>query len=321
MRRWEMQYALTVEYSKKEIVQLYKEVIDYSNEPINKMSYFLENVGISSNDFYKNFKSWKSFNAYLKDPESYESKEEKERIKVANKALMLYKKHGRLTTSIMINGGVPQLTIARLFGSFKDMTDSLSIPLTKKGLSVHYTDEDYFANLVQLEDKFGYVNYTLINEHSSFTSTNYIRRYGTISEACFRARVRHIGNSTIIAPASQAIQTIREAGKVLKDNYYHTEVTFDWLRSKRSNRPMPVDAYFPYQNLVIEFHGPHHYNEKYFLYNKKYKNKITFKEQKADDLYKKNILLKNGYRYVSVYDYESNDIKDILHTRIEEPRF
>lgn len=311
-----MQYALTVEYSKKEIVQLYKEAIDYSNESINKMSCFLENVGISSNDFYKNFKSWESFNAYLKDPEFYESKEAKERVKVANRALALYKKHGRLTTSIMINGGIPFYAITRLFGSFKDMVDSLSIPSRN-----HCTDEDYFADLVQLEHRFGYVNYTLINKHSSFTSMTYIRRYGTISEACLQARVRHIGHSTIMEPASQAIQTIREVGKVLKDNYYHTEVTFDWLRSEKSNRPMPVDAYFPYQNLVVEFHGPHHYDEKHFLYDKKYKRTTTFKEQKTDDLYKKKILLKNGYRYVSIYDYESNDIKDILHTRIEEPRF
>ena len=287
-----------------------------SNEPINKMYCFLENVGISSSDFYKNFKSWKSFNSYLKDPKSYESKEGKERVKVANKALMLYKKHGRLTTSIMIDEGIHFSVITRLFGSFKDMADSLSIPLTN-----HYTDEDYFADLVQLENRFGYVNYTLINKHGSFTSMTYIRRYGTISEACFRARVRHIGHSTIIEPASQAIQAIREIGKVLKDNYYHTEVTFDWLRNEKSNRPMPVDAYFPYQNLVVEFHGPHHYDEKHFLYDKKYKRITTFKEQKADDLYKKNMLLENGYRYVSVYDYESNDIKDILHTRIEEPRF
>ena len=299
----------------------YKNWLDNYNPNVISLTDFFKDSMISEGVFYKVFENLDDLYFYLKEPDKFKLKEEENKQAIIDKAKELYKKHGKLTTKIMYKEGFPQREVSRVFGTFKNLTDTANIPLSRQGKSYYYTDEDYFANLVSLEDQFGYVNYTLIEKESIFTPTNYIRKFGTISEACLMAKVRHIGQSTVINPKSQSIQTIKKTGNILKDNYYHTEISFNWLRNNTSNRPMPVDAYFPYQNLIVEFHGPHHYDKDYFLYKKSYCPKTTFEEQQKYDLYKKEKLLDNGYRYVSIYDYEQDNLRNILHTRIKEPRF
>ena len=106
---------------------------------------------------------------------------------------------------------------------------------------------------------------------------------------------------------------------------YHK--TFEWSK-KTINGLKSYDFYVPDRNLIIETHGLQHYQKSF---GDTLPMARTFEQEKKNDLFKKELALKNGINnYIelncSISDYNfiynsiiQSNLLDILHKKEEEP--
>ena len=72
---------------------------------------------------------------------------------------------------------------------------------------------------------------------------------------------------------------------------YQHDISLEWSNKKR------YDFYIPKYNMIIETHGLQHYEERFDFANHKRKNQRTLSEEIQNDIYKKQLALKNNIAY------------------------
>lgn len=261
----------------------------------------------------KMFGSWNNMKKEIGERPLVNKKLSKKEVsKMAN---TLFEKHGKLTAQIMREEGYAQSAVDRLFGSFGEMMKELSLPQEAIGRTRELTDEQLLNELVKIEEEFGYVNFSLLDEHSLIPFATFINRYKTFGDACILAGVRHLGKDTIARPFGQANSVLKEISDFLEEDTYHTEMTFDWLRNDATAVPFAVDAYFPENNLIVEYHGPYHYDELHYV------NRIngveSFEETVRKDDLKREIIKSKNITFLEIYDYERDKVKKLLEESLD----
>ena len=90
---------------------------------------------------------------------------------------------------------------------------------------------------------------------------------------------------------------------------YEHEYSPDWIKPKR------YDIYIPSLNCIIENHGPQHYKECTLT-------RRTLEEEQANDLYKKDIALRNGIEQYIIIDCRESTMEHIKNSIVysELPR-
>ena len=303
-----MPYIKNRNYTAEDIVNDYNEVKEnLGKERLGRKEY-LTNGTYTRANIRKFFGEWNDFKKAIGERPLVNKKLSKEDVSL--KAFELFEKHGKLTAEIMRTEGYAQPAIDRIFGSFGEMMKDLGLPQEAIGKTKQLSDEDFLSDLLKIQEEYGYVNTTLLEKHSSIPKNSFINRYGTFGEACLKAKVRHIGQNSIIRLYGQAMTAFNKVAQIIGDDYFHTEMTFNWLRNDQTNIPMPVDAYFENSNLIVEFHGPHHYDEEFWLNRTEFSN--DFEETRRRDNLKKNLVSEKGIRFIEIYDYEKDDIAEVL---------
>lgn len=297
---------------KQLLIRDYHRVKNKLKLPTLDMKTYLSKGTFSQYYIHKGFGSWLGFKEFIGEGVEFQDKLDKEKL---NKlSLHLYETKGKLTRKMLIDNGMPYSQVERHYGTFTNLMQQLGLIQEPSARGRNRRREDYIDNLLLLEHRHSYVNSHLATEDSPIPGSSYLRIFNTFGEACLEADVRHIGRQSILVPDSEAMNAIRVAAGVLNDNYYHTELTLDWIRNPKSGSPLPVDAYFPNSNLMIEYHGPQHYMDNHW-HNSRGENE-SLKEIQYRDKLKKETIISKGINYACIYDYEKDNIEWILNNRI-----
>lgn len=297
---------------KQLLIADYKRVKSQLNMPTLKMKDYLTNGTFSQYYIQKEFNNWLSFKEAVGEGKQFMDNLEKQ--KLIDLSLHLYSIHGKLTRKMLLDNNMPYSQVEIHYGTFTNLMRELGLRQESSARGRNRRYEDYIDNLLLIEHKHSYVNALLATDDSPIPSRSYLPIFKTFGEACLEANVRHIGRQSILAPESEAMTAIRDAAGILNDSYYHTELTLDWLRNPKTNLPLPVDAYFPESNLILEYHGPQHYQEGHWHNSRGGSESIE--EIQYRDKQKKEMILSKGINYVNIYDYEKDNIEWILNNRI-----
>lgn len=303
-----MPYIKNREYTAEDIIKDYGEVRErLGKERLGRKEYLTSGTYTRAN-IRKFFGEWNDFKKAIGERPLVHKKLSEE--EVSEKAYELYEKYGKLTAEIMRAEGYAQPAVDRIFGSFGNMMTKLGLRQEAIGRTKQLTDEKFLSDLISIQRKYGYVNTALLSKHSSIPNNSFINRYGTFGQACLKAGVRHMGAESITHLYGQAMTAFKEISILMNDDYFHTEMTFDWLRNDLTNIPLPVDAYFEHSNLIVEFHGPYHYDESYWLHNTENSNGLD--ETMRRDALKKHLVIEKGIRFIEIYDYDQDNLADII---------
>lgn len=102
--------------------------------------------------------------------------------------------------------------------------------------------------------------------------------------------------------------------KQLSVTFFHDR-TISWSDNKR------YDFYIPSLNLIIETNGIQHYDRGFEFKNSKRKQRSIY-DEKQNDIYKKNLALKNGIKYYIILDCKKSDLdyikNSILNSKLKD---
>lgn len=292
--------------TKEDFIQDYRRVQNLlSKEKINRNEY-LSYGAYPRYYIEKLFGSWNEMKLSLGEKPLMHKRVTKDMVILS--ATELYNKYGKLTAQIMREEGLSQISVDKHFGSFSNMMDELGFEQASIGRTRSLSDDEFLKDLVFIEKKFGYVNSELLKLHSDIPLASFINRYRTFGEACLKANVRHIGQITINNLDGEAHETIKNISLLIGDESYHTELTFDWLRNDVTGSPLPVDAFFPEHNLVVEYNGPYHYAKDFWLN----KEEGTFEETQRRDSLKDKLCKDNGLNIVWIHHEEKDSLESLF---------
>lgn len=286
------------------IIEDYKTVKEnLKTKKLSREKYLKEGKYTRSN-IEDNFGSWTDFKKSMGEPLLVNYNITKKDI--AEKAQHLYKKYGKLTAQIMRDEGYSQTLIDSRYGSFSEMMLSLKLNQEKIGRTRMLSDNSLFNILKNIERKHSYVNTSLVLNHSDVSIPTFINRFGTLFQACLLSNVVHMGEDCNKDNKNRLYNIYSKIKSMLGEKVFHTEVRFDWLISPQSNHVMSVDAYFPDNNLLVEYNGPVHYDENYWTYKI---NHDTLDKQIERDQVKKNLCLRKGYNYFVIDERKLNNLE------------
>ncbi len=173
----------------------------------------------------------------------------------------VYEKYGKYNVKV----------INRLFNGFSEMYKELGLSRHSSGYIP--SEEELIQDIIDLNQEHGMVTANIIKNFGKFSTTTYHERFGSINNAYKAAGLieRKSGQS------SHANWVINRFSKIIGEEPIF-EKRFEWLRNPLTNRILPVDAYFPNSNIIIEYNGPQHY---------KVDNMYTSTEEKL--AYRKNL--------------------------------
>ena len=303
-----MPYIKNRDFSKEDIIEDYEKVKRELGKDRLSREEYLQNGQYTRNNIAKQFGTWNGFKLAIGErPLMYKNVSKEDLVKQARQ---LYDKHGKLTAEIIRSEGYSQPVVDRIFGSFGNMMKELGLKQEAIGKTKQLTDKQFLSDLVEISKKYGYVNHVLLLKHSKIPLGSFINRYGTFSNACLLAGVYHVGDKSLWEDNGEAMTAFHEVADCLKSPKFHTEFTFDWMRNNETGFLMPVDAYFPEYNLIVEYHGPHHYEKDYWL-NVGSKG-VGLEEIQRRDLLKLNLAKENGLKIVEIPHFEKDNIINIL---------
>lgn len=286
--------------TKEDVIEDYRRVqTKLSKKNINRTEYLSH--GLYPRYYLDSlFGGWNGLKTYVGDTILMNKGLTKEMI--AEKAIELYHYNGKLTSTIMRDQGYSQIAVDKNFGSFSNMMKELGLTQEAIGATRNLSDEDFLSHLRKIQIEYGYVNATLLSKHSSIPLASFINRFKTFGEACLRANVRHIGQHSLMYPDGSSNVFLQKVSELLNEPDYHTELTFDWLRNPSTATPLPVDAYFPSKKLIVEYHGPYHYDENNWLNQ----GKQSIQDIQNKDRLKVRLAKDNGFNIIE-YPYDSNE--------------
>jgi hypothetical protein len=173
--------------------------------------------------------------------------------------------YGKFSKGVLeAHGRINHKVYVRLWGSFQNFYDEISVNIhTSENI---YSDEQLFESLRSMERAQIPISINTINEHALVSHVTYIKRYGSIQQACEFAGVSY---NRIWVAEKLCIDFITG----LLNEKPQLQFRFSDLRSPKGGL-MPFDAFYIKHNLLVEYNGRQHYqfvkhfhgNKKYFLY-------------------------------------------------------
>lgn len=296
-------------YTKDDIINDYNKVKQILGKERLGRKEYLQNGQYTRNNIYKFFGEWNEFKVSIGEKPLVHKKVSKE--DASKKAYELFEKHGKLTANIYRAEGYAQPVVDRIFGSFGKMMSSLNLPQEPIGKTRNLSNEDFLSELLSIQKKYGYVNPTLLSENSTIPLASFINRYGTFGEACLRANVFHVGQKSLWSDTGEAMKCFHKIAKIIEEPQFHTEITFNWLRNDKTGAPFSVDAFFPKNNLIVEYNGPSHYDESFWL--NRVDGSIGLEEIVRRDSLKEQLCLINNFNILFVPDYNKDNIIELIN--------
>ena len=209
--------------------------------------------------------------------------------------LRLHKEHGYLSKPLVEKYSKygPKI-VNRIYGSFANMYKSLGINRHPSG---------YIPSDQELLDEFR----RLLKEHETI-SQDIIAGYGRFSTTCYKDRFGSINNvrkilgiKEVFAGESLHAEWIfRKIGRMINEEP-RFETTFEWLKNPETGAHLRIDAYYPENNLAVEYNGPQHY-----VLDSRYTTTVEQLEyRKFLDKLKLKLLKEHGIRTLVIH-YKDN---------------
>lgn len=299
-------------YTKEDLVSDYERVKRLLDKDRLGVKEYLRHSNYHFSAFTKKYETWNNFKNEIGERPLVHHKVSKEELD--EKARELFNKNGKLTAEIMRRDGYAQSVVDRIYGSFGKMMKSLNLKQEAIGRTRELTDKEFLSDLVKISSHYGYANPTLLAKHSKTPLASFINRFGTFGNACLVANVYHVGEKSKWNDEGEAMMVFKQVSNLISEPKFHTEMTFDWLRNDETGFPLPVDAFFPQSNLVVEYHGPVHYDENFWLNQMNTSKGID--EYKRLDSLKERLCEENGVNIITIYDYEKDDVENIVSKNI-----
>lgn len=168
----------------------------------------------------------------------------------------LEREYGYVSKAIVEKHAIYKVkVINRIYGSFSNMYKELNIRRHPSGYIP--TSEELVHEFWRLYDKYGNVSLELIADEAQFSATCYRDRFGSLNNLKVSLGLK----PTI--PGQQSNLSALYAIKKFEEYFQEKaelEKRFDWLRNSKTNRKLPLDAYFIKRHIAIEYDGPQHYS-------------------------------------------------------------
>ncbi len=204
-------------------------------------------------------------------------------IKIKNKygtvSSTVYRKHGKYS----------QIIIDRLFGSYTDFV--LDAGLKPQKIVRGMTDEEILEDLKSLYLEHGYINSSLIANSMNYTVNTIYNRFGTMANVYELLRVN---NDVNINCFFSSVNFYIESAQSILNEFAIREWTCKELMNPENTNHLFVDAYFPNNNLIIEYDGKQHYEYTEFLH----KSIEKFERTKILDKHKEAVINQLGIELI-----------------------
>jgi len=282
----------------------------YANCDVNfTHKYYLKNGNFSGSRIYKIMGGWnKTLNECeipLSNPSLNVTKNDL--IKEAN---VIFERFGYLNSELhRKNSKYSQKTIDREFKSFSKFIKATGIKTSRVHRAKDLTDIEILDELKLLYDKFNFLNCTLIKKEYSVSLTTLIKRFGNMSTIYQLLDIEVDPNSNCYF--WRASNVIKIFSDYLKEKPLQ-EWTCPGLKNPETTNNLFVDAYFPLNNIALEYDSIQHYEYIPFMH-KTYDNFIY--RQNRDKI-KNSLLSKMGIKIIRVKyddvvdeDYVKNKLK------------
>ena len=297
-----------INYTAQDIIDDYQKVKQQLEKERLGRKEYLQNGQYTRQNIRKFFGEWNAFKVAIGERPLVHKEVSKE--DASNKAYELFAKYEKLTAEIYRAEGYAQPVVDRIFGGFGKMMVALELPQQAIGKTKQLSDEEFLSDLFIIQKEYGYVNSTLLEKHSSIPRASFINRYGTFGEACLKAGVFHVGQDNLFSDTGEAMTAFHEVAKIIGEGEFHTEMTFDWLRNDRTGVPLPVDAYFPKNNLIVEYNGPRHYDARYWTtVTDAY---VDLDEIKRRDKLKESLSRQRGFLFLTIPHYKKDNLEELI---------
>lgn len=138
------------------------------------------------------------------------------------------------------------------FSSINELYKILNIPM--KFYSA--TEDELIMEARDIYSKYNILTKDIIEQNSQYSVAQYYRRFGSLNNLyeILGLQNRYPGEES----CNSANYCISKFSNYL-DEQPQREFTFDWLRNPKTNRKLPIDAYYPKHNIAIEYNGLQHY--------------------------------------------------------------
>lgn len=201
--------------------------------------------------------------------------------------------------------------IQRIFGSFTNMYKELNISSHSSGRIP--SNKELIDECKRIFDEHKYLSYELIDKYSSISSTCFKDRAKKNNWNGINHYRKQVGckipelewGESLSSKCAIEKFTIALNEKPIK------EMKFDWLINPNNNRHLRIDAYYPKNNIAIEYNGPQHYfvDGHYTMSEKDLINR-----KKLDNL-KYDLIKENGIKLI-VIRYSDKITKEYIQNKI-----
>lgn len=143
--------------------------------------------------------------------------------------------------------------IKKFFGSYQNAIEKFN--LTSNVLPTP-TKEEYFKELKEIYNKFGFISINLIAKESIYKGKGIRYLYNE-----FGGYINALNELNLTSRHNNfkcANQTLIYASEILNEPV-QLEKTWDWLKNPETKYNLRVDGYFEKHNLIIEYNGRQHY--------------------------------------------------------------
>lgn len=228
-----------------------------------------------------------------------------------NKINYLYNKYGYFSKVLLESLNIKEepmiinsKTIVRFWGNFNNMYNELS-HIKRSPSGIIKTEKELLESLIQLNDKYGYVNSWLNHKYGKFSYDPYILRWKSFENACTEAGVNYKPYDKW-----QSEEAIIEHISLQLKEEPEKQKQFQWLKGKNNRSCLRVDAFYPKHNLIVEYNGEQHYRQVPIFY----KTETEFMEAKERDIVKYNLILS---KEINLIIHKFSDDLDILQEKLE----
>lgn len=140
--------------------------------------------------------------------------------------------------------------VARIYGSFENLYKEMDIDRHPSGRIP--TNEELILAAKKVFEKFKCISYDILDRETNFSIQCYRERFKTIKKIKELAQISYEGKHPM------ATYVFKKYSDFLKEEPI-LEKTFDWLKNPKTKMNLKIDAYFPRNNIAIEYNGPQHY--------------------------------------------------------------
>ena len=224
-------------------------------------------------------------------------------------ALNIFKKFNKLTALIYRqNGKYSQPIVDRIFGSFTNLLKELNFE--PNHISKYLTNEEILFELKKLYDKHGMLSTEIIDNEFLSCYATLINKFGNLSNIYQLLDVVPIKtNQSYFKTAGLVINLISE---ILNEIPIKEWTTFS-LKNPDTDSYLYFDAYFPKNNLILEYHGIQHFQFVEYFHN----DLEEFNRRQKIDSFKEEWCKKSSINFLMI-KYNDPVEKTFLERKVNE---